>query len=118
MSLRHPFDMKDQQRNCQRRMREHSLSDFGRRADNGTLSGEPSFEFLRETFEQLNVFCFFTGKLQESANTIIVVIERRADVIQYERENELLDQAKDREIGVSADLIQNTFFIIIEKCEF
>ena len=87
MALRHPFDMQDGESDGQRLMSENGFGDFGRRADDGTFRSEVFPKLLTEAFEELNMFGFFAGELQKGANAEIVLIERRANVIEHERQN-------------------------------
>src|SRR4051812_49424644 len=64
MTLRHPFDMQDEQRHRERVVRQHFAADRVGRPDHVAWSAETAVEFLAEFPEQLNVLRFLGGKAE------------------------------------------------------
>ena len=95
MTLRHPFDMQDRKRYRKRSMGENNFCHVRRRTDDLAFGLEPCFEFFGELPEKLYMFCLFAGELQKGVHAKVVTHQRRPDVIEDERQNELFDQSED-----------------------
>src|SRR5262245_3988193 len=106
MNLRHPFDQKDRERDRQRLMDQDRCGNCRRRTDRVAFDRKSLVKLSRKGLEQLDMFRFFAGELQECADAIIVLIERWANMIEHERQNEFLDQTEDLQIRMSFDLVK------------
>ena len=72
---------------------------------------EAALELLAEALEQLDVLGLFAGELQQRAHAVVVRLKLRPGMVEHEREDELLDQAEDAEVGVAADLVQSALLV-------
>src|SRR5262245_26355901 len=88
MLLRHPLDHEDREGDAEWFMRKDLLSDLVRRSDHLTLRTEVVSELFLEDLEQLNVLDLFANELKECANTPIVFVQRRTNMVEDERHNE------------------------------
>ena len=107
MTLRHPFDMQDEQRHRERMMRQHLAADRVGRTDHVACGAEAAVEFLAEFPEQLNVLCFLGGKAEERADPVVVMVQLRPHMVEHERKDKLLDQPEHVQIAGSADLVRD-----------
>ena len=78
---------------------------------------EALLEFGRERFEQLDVFGFLAGKMQECSGAVVVDIQLRAHMVEHERQNEFLDQAECIEIAVTSYLVEQDLFLARQKVQ-
>src|SRR5262245_14767636 len=117
MSLYHPLDMQNDQRNAQRIMGKNCVGDCLRRTDHGAVHVESASKFFAELFEQVNMFRFFSSEFQERTRSIVVLAEIRPGMIQYEWENEFLDQTENAQVRMTPDLVQLETFEWCEKAE-
>ena len=116
VSLRHPFDVQDRDGYSQRIVCEHGGRDSFRRANYSAGHAETALELFAEPFEELDVFCLFACKLQQRTRAIIFR-QCLPRVVDDEGQNELFDQAKDGQICVTTDLVQQSLFVFAQKCE-
>jgi hypothetical protein len=65
----------------------------------------------------LDVFGFFTRKLQQCAHAEIVTAQLWTSMVQYEWQYEFFDKAKDTEVSIASDLIKNALLFLREKRE-
>src|SRR5262249_27778180 len=86
------------------------------RTDDVAFRAEAFIERLGEAMEELYVLRLLAGEFDIGPNPIVVV-HHRLRLAQHERQNELLDQAEDAQIGVSADLIEKPLLARREKIE-
>ena len=76
-------------------------------ANHRTFGAKAFLELLPEALEELDVFRFFAGKLQQCADAVVVSLELLSRMIQHERQNELFDQTEDAQVSVAPDLVEN-----------
>ena len=76
---------------------------------------EAIFKLLSKTFEELNVFGFFAGKLQQRAHAIIVAVQLRTSMVQDKRQDELFYEAEDAEVSIASDLVKNSFLFAASR---
>lgn len=72
VTLRHPLDVQDDERDGQWVMGENGLGDLFGRPDDRAPGAEAALEILGEALEQLDVLGLFGGELQESARAVVV----------------------------------------------
>src|SRR3954466_7861481 len=105
MTLRHPFDMQDEQRDRERVIGQHLAADRVGRTDHAARGAETAVEFLAEFPKQLNVLRFLGGKAEECADPVVVLVQLRPHMVEHERKNKLLDQPEHAQITGTADLV-------------
>src|SRR6266545_385192 len=113
VALHHPLDVQRGQRHCQRIMSKYCARDCFGWTNDRTPRSEVCFKIRAESFEKLDVLGFFTGKLQQGAHSVVVSMDLRSGMIQYEGQNELFDQTEDAQVGISSNLIQNSFLVLV-----
>src|SRR5689334_4895947 len=118
MPLHHPLDVQRRQGYAQRIVSQYRAGDRFWWANYRTVRAKAFFKLLPEAFEELNVFCFLAGELQQSAHTVVVAAEMWPCLVQHERKNELFDETKDAQVSIASDLVENEFFFVVEKREF
>src|SRR3982751_6886170 len=97
MLLGHPFDHQDDQTDRERIVAKHFGADRFRRTDHPALDRKASHERLLEALEQMNVLGFLGSEIEDRADAPVVAEQLRARMIHQEGENELLDDAEDRQ---------------------
>src|SRR5215204_6821454 len=98
-------------------MRKNFPGDRRRRTNDRAFARKGFMKLRRKRFEQLDMLRFFARKLQKSADAVIVFIERRANVIEHERQDEFFDEPENCEIRMPFDLIEHEFFISRQKIQ-
>ena len=115
MLLRHPLDHQDDQRHRERIVAEHLGADRLGRADHLALDREAAHEGGVEALEQMDVLGFLAGEVEQGADAPVVLAQLATRMIEQEREDELLDDAEDREILMRADLIEDALLLGVER---
>ena len=72
--LRHPLDVKDDERDGQGMLGQYCLRDGFGRSDDFTIAAEGIEEILRETPEQIDVLGLLAGEVQERADARVVPV--------------------------------------------
>src|SRR5262249_43090366 len=103
--------MKGGQRDAQRVMCQDRLGNRFGWANHRTLGAEAFRELFPEALEELNVFCFFTRKLEQRPHPVIVSLQLLSRVVHDERQDELFHQSEDAKVSVAADLIENSLLV-------
>src|SRR5262249_40588703 len=111
------LDMQNDQRNAQWIMGKNCARNCFRRTDDGAVHAESTSKFIAELFEEVNMFRFFSRKFQERAGSMVVLAEIRPGMIQYEWENEFLDQTENAQVRMTPDLVQLKTLGSCEKVE-
>src|SRR5262245_13947538 len=95
VTLDHPLDVQRGYGHAQCIVLEYLGCDRLRWANHETHGAKPVFKFLSETLEQLDMLRFLAGELQQRAHSVIIALKLWPGVVQYEGENELLDESED-----------------------
>ena len=75
------------------------------------LGAEAVLKLLPEALEELDVFCFFAGKLKQRADALVIPLKLRPGMIQNERQNELFHESENAQVSVASDLIENPLLV-------
>ena len=89
-----------------RMMRENVLGHRLGRTDDLARDRKALGELLLEAAEELDVLGLLAGEFQIGAGAIVLAVDVGARVIEHEGQDEFLDQAEDRKIGVAANVIE------------
>src|SRR6185369_992199 len=117
MLLGHPLDHQDHERDRERVVRQDLGPDVFGRADDLALDREAADESRVKALEQVNVLGFLVREIEDRADAPVVAQQMRARMIHQEREDELLDDPEDRQIGVRADLVEDALLERVEPVE-
>src|SRR5262252_5664017 len=118
VALDHPLDMKSRQSDAQRIVLQNFLGDCCRRSNHRAPGAKALFELALKALEQLNVFRFFTRKLEQRPRAVVIRLKLRPGVIDHERQNKLLDQSEDAKIGVTSDLVERALLFAVKEREW
>ena len=86
-------------------------------ADDLARGCRTTLEDVAEALEEVDVLGLLAGELQQGPGAPVVVREVRPRMVEDEREDELLDEAEDREVGVRPDLVQRQRLVLREEVE-
>ena len=76
-----------------------------------TLDREAALERFVEALEQMDVLGLLARKVEQGADAVIVAAQRRASMIDEEREDEFLDDPEDAQILMRANLVEDLLLL-------
>ena len=114
--LGEPLDVQRGQEHSQRGVGQDSRGDLSRRTDHSAPSVELGFELLDEPPEELDVLRFLLGEAKKSSS-LLTLVSPTANVVEHRRDDVLLDQSEQGEVGESADVIELQLFLGVEASD-
>ena len=116
MPLSEPLDVQRGEEHAQGAVRQDGRSDLRGWTDHTAVGVEAGPELLDEPPEELDVLRFLLGEAKKSSS-LLTLVSPTANVVEHRRDDVLLDQSEQGEVGESADVIELQLFLGVEASD-